>query len=106
MNLFISKCARIINAITACLIITIGSFSAYLILGGNINISLDYLISLFYFEKPKLIFALLTLMITLIFATLLCGIVSILSQIQVNLEEVNRRLSKSNLSDYPSKDKI
>ena len=42
MNLFISKCARIINAITACLIITIGLFSAYLILGGNINISLDY----------------------------------------------------------------
>ena len=95
MNLFISKCARIINAITACLIITIGLFSTYLILGGNINISLDYLISLFHFENPKLIFAIVTLMITLIFATLLCGIVSILSQIQVNLEELNNKIGNS-----------
>ena len=89
MNLFISKCARIINAITACLVITIGLFSTYLILGRNINISLDYLISLFHFENPKLIFAIVTLVITMIFATLLCGIVSILSKIQVNLEELN-----------------
>ena len=102
MNLFISKCARIINAITACLIITIGLFSAYLILGGNINISLDYLISLFHFENPKLIFAIVTLMITLIFATLLCGIVSILSQIQVNLEELNNKIGNS--INYTMKD--
>ena len=102
MNLFISKCARIINAITACLVITIGLFSTYLILGRNINISLDYLISLFHFENPKLIFAIVTLVITMIFATLLCGIVSILSQIQVNLEELNSKIGNS--IKYPIKD--
>ena len=102
MNLFISKCARIINAITACLVITIGLFSTYLILGRNINISLDYLISLFHFENPKLIFAIVTLVITMIFATLLCGIVSILSKIQVNLEELNSKIGNS--IKYPIKD--
>ena len=102
MNLFISKCARIINAITACLVITIGLFSTYLILGRNINISLDYLISLFHFENPKLIFAIVTLVITMIFATLLCGIVSILSKIQVNLEELNSYIGNS--IKYPIKD--
>ena len=94
MNWFISKCARIFNGIIAGAIVSIGLIGAFGALEKFDSLSSPYL------SRP--LYAILIILGTIILATLICGIIAILSQIQFNLEELNNKTGNPN--NYPLKD--
>lgn len=86
MNFFISKVTRFFNVIIAFSMIIICFYLVF-----NIMVEVKTIIPVSYEMRPY--YALGIVLCTLILLTTICGLISILSQIQIYLEEIN---SKSN----------
>ena len=84
MNFFISKLTRFFNIIIALSIITICFYLVF-----NIMVEAETIIPISYEMRPY--YALGIVLCTLILLTTICGIISILSQIQIYLEEINSK---------------